>query len=102
MAFTREDSVLVDPSGTKTAHYWTGAGTHTGVWDPPGLNPTGRRFQFRGATFLESHDGKLRWIHVVYDVADIMRQLGVLPVSRSGEERLMIMAANLRSRLRRR
>jgi len=102
LSFAHDDTVLVDPSGTKTARYWTGAGTHTGVWDPPGLNATGRPFQFSGASFLEIHDGKLRRIRVVYDVADVMRQLGVLPARSSAGERLIIMAANLRARLRRR
>jgi steroid delta-isomerase-like uncharacterized protein len=102
LSFTHEDTVLIDPSGTKTARYWTGTGIHTGIWDPPGLKPSGRRFQFRGASFLESHDGKLRRIRVVYDVADVMRQLGVLPPRGSHGERLIMMGANLRSRLRRR
>jgi steroid delta-isomerase-like uncharacterized protein len=102
LSFAHEDIVLVDPSGTKTARYWTGAGTHTGFWDPPRLKASGRQFQFRGASFLEIHDGKLQRIRVVYDVTDIMRQLGVLPARSSAGERLIIMAANLRTRLRRR
>jgi predicted ester cyclase len=102
LSFAHENTVLVDPSGTKTARYWTGAGTHTGVLDPPGLNPTGRQFQFRGASFLEIHDRKLRRIRVVYDHADVMRQLSVLPARSSAGERLIMMAANPRTRLRRR
>jgi steroid delta-isomerase-like uncharacterized protein len=96
LSFKHEQTVLIDPSGTETARYWTGTATHTGVWDPPGLRPTGRSFTFHGASFLESRDGKLCRIRVVYDVADVMRQLGILPGTASVGERLIMIAANLR------
>jgi steroid delta-isomerase-like uncharacterized protein len=102
LRFTHEDTVLLDPSGTGTARYWHGSGTHTGFWDPPGLKPTGTRFSFHGATFLESRGGKLYRIRVVYDVAGIMRQLGLLPGRATLVERLIMSAANLRTRLLRR
>ena len=102
LAFTHEGIVLLDPSGTKTARYWHGTATQTGFWDPPGLKPGGRRFSFHGATFLESRDDKLCRIRVVYDVASVMRQLGVLPRRRSAGERLIMTTANLRTRLLRR
>ncbi len=101
LTFTHED-VFVDPSGTKTTRYWRGTATHTGFWEPPGLKPTGRRLEFHGATFLESRDGKLCRIRVVYDVASIMRQFGVLPGHGSWAERLIVAATNLRTVLRRR
>jgi steroid delta-isomerase-like uncharacterized protein len=99
LSFKHEDTVLVDASGTRTARYWTGKGTHTGPWDPPGLRPTGRSFKFHGASFLESRDGKLSRIRVVYDVTDVMRQLGVLPGRASIGERLIMLTANLRGLL---
>jgi len=93
LSFAHDDTVLVAPSGTNTARYWTGAGTHTGVWSARS-DPNGRQFQFRGASFLEIHDGELRRIRVVYDVTDMRRQLGVLPARSSAAERLIIRAAN--------
>jgi len=102
LAFTHEDIVLLDPSGTRTARYWRGSGTHTGIWDPPGLKPTRTQFSFHGATFLESRDGKLCRIRVVYDVTGIMRQLGVLPRRETAMERLIMSAANVRTWLLRR
>jgi len=101
MTFTHEP-VLLDPSGTKTARYWHATATATGLWDPPGPKPGGWPFSFDGASFLESRDGKLCRIRVVYDVANMMRQFGVLPKTGSLGERLTIKAANLRTRLRRR
>lgn len=102
LSFTHEGLVFVDPSGTKTTRYWHGTGTHTGFWDPPGLKPTGRRIAFHGATFLESRDGKLCRIRVVYDVASVLRQLGVLPGRGTWTERLIITGTNMRTWLRRR
>lgn len=102
LSFRHEHTVLVDSTATKTARYWKGTATHTGHWDPPGLRPTGRSFTFHGATFLETRNGKLCRIRVVYDVADIMRQLGVLPGSASIGERLIILTANLRKLILRR
>ncbi len=102
LAFTHEGLVFVDASATKTTRYWRGTGTHTGFWDPPGLKPTGRPIEFHGATFLESRDGKLCRIRVVYDVASIMRQLGVLPGRGSRAERLIITGTNVRTWRRRR
>jgi len=101
MNVTLERSVLLDPLAPNAASYWHATATHTGRWDPPGLAATGRRISFHGATFLEFRDGKVSRVRVVYDVAEILRQLGVLPKGRSRGERLTMLAANLRSRLRR-
>ena len=102
LKFTHDETVLLDPSGRKTARYWHGTATHTGLWDPPGLKPGGRQFSFHGATFLETRDGMLCRIRVVYDVAGIMRQMGVLPTAGSAGERLIMIAANALTWLRRR
>ncbi len=102
LTFTHEDPIFIDSSGTRTARYWHGSGTHTGCWDPPGLKPGGGRVEFHGATFLERREDKLCRIRVVYDVASIMRQLGVLPPQGSPAERVIVTAANARTWLRRR
>ncbi len=96
------DDMLVDESGTKTAHHWTATATHTGPWDPPGLGPTGRPIAFDGATFLESRDGKICRIQVIYDVTGLMRQAGVLPKPGDLMERLLLAGPNLLNWIRRR
>ena len=101
MNVTLEKSVFLDPQAPNTAAYWHATATHTGRWDPPGLAATGRRISFHGATFLEFRDGKVSRVRVVYDVAEILHELGVLPKGRSRGERLTMLAANLRTRLRR-
>ena len=102
MQVTLEKSALLDPAGPRAARYWHATATHTGKWDPPGLLATGRRISWHGGTFLEFRDGKACGVRVVYDVAELMRQLGVLPKGGSRGERLAFWAANLRTRLRRR
>jgi steroid delta-isomerase-like uncharacterized protein len=93
---------FVDPAAPKVADCWRACGTQTGVWDPPGLSPTARRISFEGATVEEFRDGKICRIRVVYDTADVLRQLGVLPKPGSLGERAIIALANLQTQLRRR
>jgi steroid delta-isomerase-like uncharacterized protein len=96
------DDPLVNPEASQIANCWRATATQTGTWDPPGLAPTGRPVKFEGTFVGEFRDGKLRRIRVVYDVAAIMRQLGILPEQRSYGERLIIRLANLRTQLRNR
>lgn len=93
---------LVDPAAPKAADSWRATGSQTGTWDPPGLSPTGRRISFEGASVEEFRDGKICRIRVVYDVAAIMRQLGVLPKAGSIGERAIIALANLQTQLHQR
>ena len=101
MKLTLEDSVLLDPVNPRSASYWQAAATNTGGWDPPGLSATGRQISFHGGSFLEFREGKVCRIRVVYDVAEILRQLGVLPKGGSAGERLIMTVANLRGRFHR-
>ena len=102
LSFELTESVLLDPAAPKLADYWRATGTHSGLWEPPGLAPTARHLDFQGAFLAELRDGKACRIRVEYDVAAIMRQLGVLPPPDSWGERALVATANLRSRLRRR
>lgn len=102
LSFQLVENVLLDPTAPKIADYWRATGTHSGLWDPPGLAPTARRLEFEGAFLAELRDGKACRIRVEYDVAGVMRQLGVLPPVGSWGERALISVTNLQSRLRRR
>ena len=102
MKMTLEESVLLDPLSPKCAGYWQITGTNTGPFDPPGLLATGHRVSFHGGAFMEFRDGKLSRVRVIYDAAEFLRQLGVLPKGRSRGERFAFFAANLRTRLHRR
>ena len=78
---------------------WHATGTDTGVWDPPGLAPSGRQVSSDGADFQELRDGRICSMQVTYDVAGIMRQLGVRPQPGSRGEHLITTMANLRTHL---
>jgi len=101
LSFEFED-VLVSEDGSQFAHYWHASATQTGRWDPPGLAATGRQVKFEGLFLGEIRDGQLCRIRVVYDVATIMRQAGILPQPGSRREQLMLALANLQARLGRR
>jgi steroid delta-isomerase-like uncharacterized protein len=94
--------VYLDPNAPRSAGHWRCSATHTGPLDPPGLAPTGKRIVFEGADFYEFRDGKLVRVRGVFDMADVMRQLGVLPATGSRAEGLTMKLANLWTRLRRR
>src|SRR5216683_3787320 len=88
LRFEVVDGPYIDPDAPKVAWYWRGFGTHTGRLDPPGLSPTGTRLEVAGGEFDEYRDGKLVRLRMVFDMADAMRQLGVLPGPGSRAERL--------------
>jgi steroid delta-isomerase-like uncharacterized protein len=69
---------LVAPDGSRAAICWRGTMTHTGTLDPPGIPPTGKRVEWESVDLQEYRDGKIARHRSVYDVADILRQLGLL------------------------
>lgn len=93
---------LIDPRKPTLGTHWRASATHTGTWNPPGLEATGLRLSFDGADVVEFRGDKLSRVRVVYDVADIMRQLGVLSAPGSRGERMMIRFANLATEVRKR
>jgi steroid delta-isomerase-like uncharacterized protein len=52
---------------------WTFSGTDKGVYK------TGKKFSVRGVSVIEMHGGKISRNLDFYDVATVMRQVGVLP-----------------------
>ena len=85
--------------GPKAAVWWTGYGTHTGLLDPPGLAPTGKRMKFDGADFHEYREGKVARLRIVFDMASAMRQLGVMPPTGGTQERMLAKLTNLRGKV---
>jgi len=70
---------LVAPDGSRAAICWRGAGTFTGTLDPPGIPATGKRVEWESCDVQEYRDGKIARHRSNYDVASILRQLGLLP-----------------------
>jgi steroid delta-isomerase-like uncharacterized protein len=102
LRFEIADGPYVEADAPKAAFYWKGYATHTGRIDPPGLEPTGKQIEMEGGDFHEYRDGKLVRLRIVFDVADTMRQLGVLPEPDTRGERLIMRLSNLQTRFRRR
>lgn len=63
--------------GNRAALVWQATGTHSGVFMH--IPPTGRKVSVRGTAFLTIEGGKItRGVHV-WDVAGLLRALGLLP-----------------------
>lgn len=94
-AFPDQELSLVDgpflhSTEARAVIKWSVRGTHLGLLNPPGLHPTGRRAEFVVCDFIQLRDGKICRFDVTVDVADILRQLGVLPPSGSRLERVLM------------
>lgn len=74
LAITDEETIV---QGNRVAVSWTARGTHRG----PLLHipPTGRAVAVRGVTFLTVADGKVARSLCVWDVAGLLRGVGLLP-----------------------
>jgi steroid delta-isomerase-like uncharacterized protein len=92
---------LVASDGPRAAFWWRGQGTNSGPIDPPGVPATGKRVEFEGADFHEYRDGKVARLRIVFDMADLSRQLGLMPGPGSPGERAMVLMQRLRARVKR-
>ncbi len=84
---------------------FVGQGTHTGpLVGPAGtIPPTGRRIEFSVGELMRVEEGKFTLVHVYYDGATLMRQLGVFPPRPEVLARILIYhAKKLCSRVRER
>jgi steroid delta-isomerase-like uncharacterized protein len=70
-------------AGERAAGEWIMTGTHTG--NLPGLPATGRSISIRGASILELRDGKIRRCSDYWDMATLLRQVGLMPETEQGE-----------------
>lgn len=99
LVLEREDGPFLHPRAARFSAAWQASGTHKGPLDPPGLAPTGRRFEVPVRELGTIRDGRLSRLQIVVDMADLLRQLGVLPAPGSREERAMAAVQRLRSRV---
>lgn len=68
---------LVSPDGPRGAFWWRSRMTNTGPIEPPGIPATGRLVEYEGADFHEYRDGKVARLRIVFNMADVSRQLGL-------------------------
>ncbi len=69
------NEVVID--GDRAALAWTWCGTHRGTM--LNIPPTGRHVTVRGTSFLTFEDGLIRRGLRVWDMAGLLRSIGLLP-----------------------
>lgn len=74
LVFTNEETIC---ENDRVALYWTARGTHQGTL--MNIPPTGRTVQVNGTSILRVVDGKFaRGVHL-WDLAGLLRDIGLLP-----------------------
>jgi steroid delta-isomerase-like uncharacterized protein len=102
MRLERDDGPFPHPHAPRFSMAWRASGTHQGPIDPPGLAATGRRVEIAVREIGELRDGLLCRLQIVLDMAELMRQLGVLPAQGSAGERAMVAMQRLQAKIPRR
>lgn len=80
---------------------WRMLGTNTGPLDPPGFAPTGKSVVIEGVDHWWFRDGLIARYRADYDMAGVMRQLGLMPPPGSKAEQAMVRLQRLGARVRR-
>ncbi len=93
---------MLDPKAPRAGRRWQLTGTSDGLWDPPGLKPSGRKMDIEGVAIFEFRGEQACEVRMTFDVAGMMRQVGVLPANGSTGERITVVLVNLRNWVRRR
>jgi steroid delta-isomerase-like uncharacterized protein len=74
LRFSVDEAIVQD---NRVVQVWRAHGTHRGpLMNIPG---TGRRIEVRGASMLTYRDGKLYRALYIWDVAGLLREIGLLP-----------------------
>jgi steroid delta-isomerase-like uncharacterized protein len=102
LRFEPGDEPFLSPDAPKAVLYWKATGTFTGALEPPGFAPTGARAEFDGFDLHEYRDGRVSRLRIVFDMADISRQVGLLPKQGSGFEKAGASAQRLAMAVRNR
>jgi steroid delta-isomerase-like uncharacterized protein len=95
----RADGPFLHPHAPRLSVAWRATGTHRGPIDPPGLAPSGRRVDVQVREVAAVRDGLLSEASIILDMAEFMRQLGVLPSQHGLVERAAAALQRLRIRL---
>ncbi len=85
--------------GDRSAVRWRATGTFTGPARFEGLVPTGASIDITGFDLVTVRDGRIQRNDAYVNATHLAQQLGAMPPSGSGQERAMIGAANLKTRI---
>jgi steroid delta-isomerase-like uncharacterized protein len=99
MTFELLSGPYVIPGEPRAAFHWRGFGTHTGLLEPPGFAPTGRRWELDGVDFHEYRDGRVCKLRIAFDMLSASRQLGLMPAAGGRAERALAMAQRSAARV---
>ena len=99
--FEEPESPLPATDRPRVVAPWRMLGTHTGPIEPPGFAPTDRHFVVDGVDHWWFEEGLVGRYRADYDLAGLMRQLGVLPERGSRSERATAALQRLAERMRR-
>ncbi len=102
LRFSEPDRPHLTAQGDKVAWAWLMEGTMTGPLDPPGFAPTGRSMRVEGVDLWELRDGRIAHYRAFYDITAMARQLGIMPATGSGAERVTVALQRLQARFQRR
>ncbi|GAB0105443.1 hypothetical protein JMUB6875_44220 [Nocardia sp. JMUB6875] len=78
---------------------WRMTGTHLGLIDPPGFAATGKRFDVMVIDLWQFRSGLIWRSRAVWDLQEMLLQLGLMPPRGSAAERAMAGAQRLKSKL---
>jgi steroid delta-isomerase-like uncharacterized protein len=101
MTFEVLTGPYVIPGEPRAAFHWRGWGTHSGLLEPPGFAPTGRRWELDGVDLHEYRDGRVCKLRIAFDMMSASRQLGLVPAAGGRAERALAMAQRSASRVQR-
>jgi SnoaL-like domain len=69
----------------RVAFSWRGTGHFSGVLKPPGVQGTGRPFDFSGLEVFDFRDGRACYLNASYDLLGLMKQIGLYRGATKGQ-----------------
>ena len=69
----------------RVAFSWRGTGHFSGVLKPPGVQGTGRPFDFSGLEVFDFRDGRACYLNASYDLLGLMKQIGLYQGATKGQ-----------------
>ncbi|MEA2313414.1 MAG: hypothetical protein QOI03_106 [Solirubrobacteraceae bacterium] len=102
LRFEEPDPPALAASGEIVLWSWRMSGTNRGAIEPPGFAATGRTMRVEGVDRWLMRDGRIADYRAFYDMNDLARQLGIVPLAGSRAERAMVAVQRLQAKLGRR
>jgi steroid delta-isomerase-like uncharacterized protein len=100
LRFSEPDQPHLTATGDLVAWAWRMRGTNSGPIDPPGFAATGKAVDVSGVDLWRMREGRIAHYRALYDMNDLVRQLGIVPAPGSRGERGMVAMQRLGARLR--